>query len=306
MYRQIALVMLLVLAACSQSEQERESPPEPVITPAGEAVASPPVDALQMYILDCGVIEVSDLDAFSTAGDYAGQMGTLGNSCYLIRHPDGDLIWDLGLPTEIAGTAPQQTNIFTVSMDFTLTEQLTELDLVPSDIEYVSISHSHFDHAGQAGQFPDSTWLVHADEYALMFPPETEGDAADSAGQADNPAQSPFADFAALETDQFTGEKDVFGDGSVIIYPMPGHTPGHTSLLVNLPEAGPVLLTGDLYHRRESRDLRRVPRFNDDEAQTLESMDAFEALAVEKGAQIIIQHSSEDLAEWPASPEAIR
>ncbi|MEM6411922.1 MAG: N-acyl homoserine lactonase family protein, partial [Pseudomonadota bacterium] len=220
--------------------------------------------------------------------------------------PDGDLIWDLGLPTEIAGTAPQQTNIFTVSMDFTLTEQLTELDLVPSDIEYVSISHSHFDHAGQAGQFPDSTWLVHADEYALMFPPETEGDAADSAGQADNPAQSPFADFAALETDQFTGEKDVFGDGSVIIYPMPGHTPGHTSLLVNLPEAGPVLLTGDLYHRRESRDLRRVPRFNDDEAQTLESMDAFEALAVEKGAQIIIQHSSEDLAEWPASPQAIR
>ncbi|MEM9670319.1 MAG: N-acyl homoserine lactonase family protein [Pseudomonadota bacterium] len=308
MVNRTAIAMLFVAAACSQSEpvEDTAAAIEPVITPSVAEDAPTEIDALSMYVLDCGTIDVSDLDAFSSAGDYAGQTTTLGNACFLIRHPDGDLIWDLGLPTEIAGTEPQQTNIFTVSMDFTLTDQLTELGLAPSAIEYVSISHSHFDHSGQAGQFPESTWLVHSDEYALMFPSAEEN--VDEAGeaQADNPAQNPFADFAVLEAERFTGVKDVFGDGSVAIHPMPGHTPGHTVLFVDLPEAGPMLLSGDLYHRRESRDLRRVPRFNSDEEETLSSMDAFEALAAEKGARIVIQHSAEDLSELPASPEAIR
>ncbi|MEM7662641.1 MAG: N-acyl homoserine lactonase family protein [Pseudomonadota bacterium] len=306
MFKQIGLTGLLLIAACSQSDQDIQSPPEAVIPPAGEEVDAPASNALQMYIFDCGVIEVSDLDAFSSAGDYAGQMATFGNSCYLIRHPEGDLIWDLGLPTEIAGIEPQQTNIFTVSMDFTLTDQLTELALSPSTIEYISISHSYFDHSGQAGQFPDSTWLVHVDEYASMFPSAEETEATLGDEQTDNPDQNPFADFAALKTEQFTGEKDVFGDGSVVIHPMPGPTPGHTALFIDLPETGPVLLTGDLYHRRESRELKRVPRFNYDESQTLSSMEAFEALAAETGARVIIQHSAEDLAELPASPNPIR
>ncbi|MEO0882249.1 MAG: N-acyl homoserine lactonase family protein [Pseudomonadota bacterium] len=308
MLKQLGLACLLAMAACSQAEQDAIETAEPDAEPSAEARTEPSaaIEALQMYILDCGVVEVSNLDVFSTAGDYAGQMAAFGNSCFLIRHPNGDLIWDLGLPTELAGTEPQQTNIFTVSMSFTITEQLTELGLMPDDIEYISISHSHFDHSGQAGQFPNSTWIVHAEEYALMFPPISEESGAAADDQTDNPAQNPFVDFAALETEQFTGEKDVFGDGSVIIYSTPGHTPGHTSLLVNLPEAGPMLLTGDLYHRRESRALKRVPSFNHDEAQTLASMEVFEALATETDARVVIQHSAEDLAELPATPNPIR
>ncbi|MEO1474804.1 MAG: N-acyl homoserine lactonase family protein [Pseudomonadota bacterium] len=310
MFKRLGFMGLLVAAACSQPdtvvEDDTAAPaPSDVSAPASPQ-SNTAVSALEMYIMDCGVVEVSDLDAFSSAGDYAGQMAAFGNSCFLIRHPEGDLMWDLGLPTELAGSAPQQTSIFTVSMEFTLTDQLAELGLSPRDIEYVSISHSHFDHSGQAGQFPNSIWLVHADEYALMFPPDAANDDAASEEQADNPAQNPFIDFASLTAEQFTGEKDVFGDGSVVIYSMPGHTPGHTSLLVDLPEAGPILLTGDLYHRRESRELKRVPRFNHDEEETLASMDAFEALAAEKGARVVIQHSAEDLAELPASPQAIR
>ena len=85
----------------------------------------------------------------------------------------------------------------------------------------------------------------------------------------------------------------------MIIFPTPGHTPGHTSLQVNLTETGPVLLTGDLYHRTESRLLSRVPRFNTDEAMTLESMAAFEARADALGATVIIQHEQDDIAQLP-------
>ena len=75
----------------------------------------------------------------------------------------------------------------------------------------------------------------------------------------------------------------------------PGHTPGHTSLQLMMPETGPVLLTGDLYHRAESRELKRVPRFNSDEAMTVSSMEAFEARADALGAKVIIQHEPADI-----------
>ncbi|VAW07849.1 MBL-fold metallo-hydrolase superfamily, partial [hydrothermal vent metagenome] len=104
-------------------------------------------------------------------------------------------------------------------------------------------------------------------------------------------------------TTEFDGDYDVFGDGSVTILATPGHTPGHTSLLVNLKNSGPVLLTGDLYHLLESREKRIVPTFNTDAEETLRSMDRFEALAAETGARVVIQHVLEDMDVMPKAPE---
>jgi glyoxylase-like metal-dependent hydrolase (beta-lactamase superfamily II) len=76
---------------------------------------------------------------------------------------------------------------------------------------------------------------------------------------------------------------------------MPGHTGGHQALYVEV--AGlekPVLLTGDLYHFEENRENKGVPSFNYNVAQTLESMEKFEAFAKEKNADVIIQHSPKD------------
>ena len=63
------------------------------------------------------------------------------------------------------------------------------------------------------------------------------------------------------------GDKDVFGDGSVIMLNTPGHTPGHHSLLVKLKEMGNVLITGDLAHFRENYEANGVPTFNTDRAR---------------------------------------
>lgn len=98
------------------------------------------------------------------------------------------------------------------------------------------------------------------------------------------------------------GDMDVFGDGSVLILKTPGHTAGHKSLLVRLRTAGPVLLTGDLFHTRENRAYRRVPTPNVDRADTLASFDRFEGVAARESARVIVQHSPEDVATLPASP----
>ncbi len=291
----------LILVGCGgpQSPAAPEDRTASNDTAADTAPITAQVTALQMHVLDCGTIDISDLDVFSTEGDYAGQSDTFTDTCWLIEHPNGRLLWDLGLPSMLAGIPPQENGIFTVSMQTTLTDQLADLGLGWSDIERITISHAHFDHIGQIDQVSGPKWLVHEDEYNAMFPPPPPEGEEDTAADAPIDMEAMFAAFGGLEREIFTGEYDVFGDGNVIIFETPGHTAGHTSLQVNLPETGPVLLTGDLYHRSESRALKRVPKFNFDIEQSRASIDVFEARAKELGAKVIIQHEKEDIEALP-------
>jgi N-acyl homoserine lactone hydrolase len=278
-----AAVSALVLASACGSETPVADDPGAEPTPETQEKA-----ALEVDVLDCGALDISDLDGFSTAGDYAGIEDSFVDPCFLVRHPDGMLLWDLGLPGILTIAGPQTQDVFTVSLEKTLTQQLEERGVVPSEIDFVSISHSHFDHIGQADQVQGATWLVSEAELSAMFPAEGDTD-------IDPEQQAMFTLFEPMEKQVFSGELDVFGDGSVVIFETPGHTPGHTSLQLMMPESGPVLLTGDLYHRAESRDLKRVPRFNADEPTTLSSMDSFEARAEAIGATVIIQHEPADI-----------
>jgi glyoxylase-like metal-dependent hydrolase (beta-lactamase superfamily II) len=262
------------------------------------APAQPAAPAIELYALDCGRIHISDIDDFADDGSFAGIERDLVDPCYLIRHPSGDLIWDTGLPDALAAQAEGVTDgPYHLTMPATLSGQLAQLDLTPAGIEYFSLSHSHFDHLGNASQLSAATWIVDADERAWMF--------RDDAREGEN-----FPGYAALETFEHRliegeGDFDVFGDGSVTIIQAPGHTPGHSILRVNLTNAGAVLLTGDMWHMAESRERRTVPRFNTDRAQTLASMDKVEALAAATGARIVRQHVPEDFESLPRFPAAL-
>ena len=263
---------------------------------AAFAAAAPP--DVRLYTLDCGVLVEKDADWYADDGAYKGATKTLALPCFLVRHPKGDLLWDAGVPQSIAdlpgGVGPDG-----ITVKRRLTDQLAELGLKPADVEFLSVSHSHFDHMGNAGLFAASTWIVDPDERAHAFRP---------AARARTDAFSAYAALEHAKTLLIEGEgdHDVFGDGSVVIVQASGHTPGHTVLLVNLPEAGPVLLTGDLWHIAESRAARRVPRFNTDRAATLRSMDKVEALAARTGARVVRQHVPEDIAALPDFPEPLR
>lgn len=281
MLKRAAFTMsLLALAACGQ----------PARTDA---------PAVQLYAMDCGRATFADVDMFADDGSFAGQERTLVDPCYLIRHPDGDLIWDTGFPDAVADM-PDGLNAMGahITRAHKLADQLAQLDLTPGDIEFVSFSHAHGDHTGNGNLFAGSTWIVDADERAYLFRPEARAD-----------AQS-FGFYNQLENAQTRliegdADLDVFGDGTVTIVQAPGHTPGHTILRVNLANAGTVLLTGDMWHLAESRERRTVPRFNRDRAQTLASMDKVEALARETNARVVRQHVAEDFESMPRFPAAL-
>lgn len=275
-----ASVCVFVLAACQQATPTAAGP------------------AIRLYAMDCGRLHLSNAANFSDDHAYDGVATELIVPGYLIRHPKGDLIWECGLSDSIADAENgiQRGNMH-LTLATKLEAQLAQLNLTPADIEFVSFSHSHFDHLGNASLFPNARWIVDADERAYMFREEAR-------------ASQHFPLYAVLENAPTTliegdADYDIFGDGSVIIVQTPGHTPGHTILRVNLPNSGTVLLTGDMWHLAESRVKRRVPIFNTDRAQTLASMDRIEALATATNARVVREHVIEDFRAMPAFPAAM-
>jgi N-acyl homoserine lactone hydrolase len=252
-----------------------------------------PPAPLEMWRLDCGEIQVSNLDIFSDAYLYQGQRKTLTDSCYLIRHGDRYLLWDTGLSGQLAGSSVE-AGPFRMSLRTRLTAQLARIGVRPEQISFLGISHYHDDHVGQAADFPGAALLIGAEDWeairgrpesAAMFRPWIEGGG---------------------RVEAVAGDHDVFGDGSVVMLDMPGHTPGHHSLLVRLAGRGPVLLTGDLFHFTEQVRNGGVPRFNTDRADTLASMARFLAVADSLEADMIIQHEPADIARLPLFPASAR
>jgi glyoxylase-like metal-dependent hydrolase (beta-lactamase superfamily II) len=172
------------------------------------------------------------------------------------------------------------------------------LKLTPTQIKYVAISHYHGDHTGQVGSFPQSTLLIGKADWDALNDPKSA-----AAGSA-----ASFAPWMSggSKVEPLTGDKDVFGDGSVVMLNTPGHTPGHHSLLVRLKKTGNVLITGDLAHFHENYDTDGVPTFNTDRAATLASLDRFKKIAANLKAMVIIQHDARDIGKLPPFPAAAR
>jgi glyoxylase-like metal-dependent hydrolase (beta-lactamase superfamily II) len=258
---------------------------------AGVAPAQTARPALQLYRLDCGAIQVSDFDVFTDAYLYPGKPKTLTSSCYLIRHGNQTLLWDTGVDGALAGKPAASEWVFTISLKERLVDQLARIGVRPGDVNFVAISHYHDDHTGQAADFPGATLLMGSGDWDVV---KTRPDTAKRF--------TPWISGGA-KVDPVARDKDVFGDKSVVILDMPGHSPGHKALLVRL-KSGPVLLTGDLYHATEQVTNRGVPSFNTNRADTLASFDRFQAIAKSLGAKVIIQHEPADIAKLPTFPAA--
>ena len=250
---------------------------------AAETAATPA--PVRLYAMDCGTIDVSDISVFSPGVD-VGKKKTLTDSCYLIVHPKGVLMWDTGLSDEIAGmpAGKQLGDKFHGSLKKTVASQLKEAGVAPDAVTYLGVSHMHFDHIGNVGLFPKATLLMQKEELASAFGP-------DAAKFGNDPKNYPT--LGANPKQELSGDHDVFGDGSVVIKRTPGHTPGHQSLFVKLKKTGNVLLSGDLAHFTKNWENRRVPSFNFDKEMSIKSMNDMAAFIKENKAQLWIQHDLE-------------
>jgi N-acyl homoserine lactone hydrolase len=252
----------------------------------------PTTSSVRLYVFDCGRLKSANPQALLDHGVTTTDMSV---AAYLIVHPRGTLLWDTGvIPDELV--RPEGTTEARATVYKTLRGQLAEIGYKPADINYLALSHNHYDHSANGNEFAGSTWLVAKAERDVMFPEKPP--------EKENAAATRFAALKNSKTKILDGDYDVFGDGSVIIVPTPGHTPGHQSLFVKLVKTGPIVLSGDLYHypvEFADRNFNYTGgRVSDMERDSRTRLDAF---MKEKGATLWIQHDLLQFNQLKKSPE---
>lgn len=269
----IFVVSLIPLVGCGRpADDPTDVPPSPL--PDSQADSK-----LKLFVFDCGHLSFETIARFSIDEDET-DVRELIVPCYIVEHPNGVMLWDGGLPSSWVDPDARADN---ARLDQPLAEQLAALDLGFDlrSLDYVAFSHMHYDHVGVANEVEGATWLVQRTEHEAMF-----------ADPSPVPSARPelYVNLRDADTVLLDGDHDVFGDGRVRIISAPGHTPGHQVLFLDLADTGPLVLSGDLYHFRLSREQRRVPTFNFDRETTLASMERVEAFVTEVGATFWIEH----------------
>ena len=273
----IALAGVVLLAACATT-------------------ADRPASVERIYVIECGENHVKDLSRW-TPGVNLGKPWVFGVHCYVIRHAKGGwFLWDTGNADRIAALPNGLTNPavgITAYVKKPLAESLKEIGLSPTDIGHLALSHWHPDHSGNANLFTAAVLYMQQPEYDAVFGPEAQ--------KLGIPAAN-FEKLRASPVRKLKGEYDVFGDGSMVIKATPGHTVGHQSLVVRLPKAGLVVLSGDMVHLTDNWMAKRVPSFNFDQAASVRSMNEVAAYMAQTGARLWISHDKEQNASLPKAP----
>jgi len=219
---------------------------------------------------------------------------------YLIDHPEGLVLFDTGLSYELveepeaygsAGAPHMKGMVDDIEMHEGQkpTNRLPELGYDLSDINHVILSHLHMDHAGNITMFPEANFIVQKDELRYAWWPE-------------NP-QWPFyltGDFEKLRSPDYdvtpiNGEYDIFGDGSLICFPTPGHTPGHQSLLIDREVRRSIILAADIAHVKRGYRAETPSVFNLDVSESVRSIQEVRHRAKVRNATVLLSHEPDDL-----------
>lgn len=241
----------------------------------------------RLYRLDCGHSLAND-ESVWTPGENVGRSIQFSSTCWLMKHGNEWLVWDTGVP-ESALNNPRGwstiPSLIVYHLDKTLTAQLAEIGLKPSDITRVAISHTHGDHIGNMGLFSNATVLMQRAEHDWINSPNGPND---NVNQLMALARKLLGSPKNLQL--LDGDTDVFGDGSVTLISTPGHTPGHQSLLVHLKNSGFIILSGDVAHSEENFDKDIVPSLNTNKAASIASMERVKKLIGTYKAAFFINH----------------
>jgi len=254
----------------------------------------------KLYRLDCGHSLAND-ESVWTPGQNVGRSIEFSSTCWLVRHGSDWLLWDTGVPETTLNdprgwsTLPK---LIVYHLDRSVTGQLAEIGLKPDDIGRVAISHTHGDHIGNVGLFPNSTIVMQRAEYSWIHSPD---------GPNDNVNQLMALARKLLGTPKnlqlVDGDTDVFGDGSVTLISTPGHTPGHESLLVHLRKSGFIILSGDVVHSEENFEKNIVPSLNTSAADSIASMERVRRLIKTYKATLFINHDKSQTDKLKLIPD---
>lgn len=218
---------------------------------------------------------------------------TLTVNAWLIRHPRGTVLFDTGMPASFVGGSERTEGMsdflaIVFGENDTVDAQLTANSQEPERVDFVVVSHLHFDHVGGLSNIPNATVIVQRKEWEVNMDGHRETD-----------SLHPREDFdLGHPLRLIDGEYDLFGDGAVVCIPTPGHTVGHQSLRVRLSTGKQVVLASDCCFFARTLDTAILPSFGydlDEQRRSLARLRKFR----DEGAMIIPGHDREVVNKLP-------
>lgn len=244
-WRRICLVAgLLQISACSEPINLDEYP----AVPTDAAAWSIGQDEVPVSFSLIRTGSSITLDAFAYRGGSWSAAREFVFSAVLVRHPKGDFLFDSGLGREIDTQyedMPPYLRPLTAYQDASpVIDQFAEQQIDPASIRKILLSHLHWDHASGIEDFPNAEVMLPKPEHDVAMEPK--GAMGYLASQLDSEAINwRYLEFVDQPYLNFERSHDFYSDGSVILVPMHGHTPGSMGMFLNFPDGRRYFFTGD-------------------------------------------------------------
>jgi N-acyl homoserine lactone hydrolase len=235
--------------------------------------------------------ERADMSVFDPFHPDVGTTVDIPYFFYVVQHPDGNVLFDTGghpaLATDPRARLGDAADAFEVTMQEgdDVVPQIGAAGFTPGDIHHVVLSHLHYDHAGGIEFFPDSSFYSQRRELEFAHWPPIYQREIYVAADFNHP----------VRWTELDGDYDLFGDGRVLIFPTPGHTAGHQSLLVRLNDDRAMILVADAAYLPRNIELNVLPAIVWSPDAMVVSWQRIRDLKRRYGAELVFTH---DLA-WP-------
>src|SRR5229473_94827 len=239
----LLIALVAVMAAALYVLYFRRTP----LPPAAAHASVVPVISTIPGITACWVETAKTFSNFSF-GSTAGSV--------LVKHPAGDLLIDTGSSShydqEISGY-PFATWLKLKALAGQLKPKVPLPDLLrrvgedPATLRWVILSHAHLDHAGGLMDLPHLPVVLTREELQFAADPSVRAKGYVIAAHSKNfpPLTAPTLRFEPRPYETFDESADLYRDGSVVVVPLRGHTPGSVGIFVNLSPVRRLFYVGD-------------------------------------------------------------
>jgi N-acyl homoserine lactone hydrolase len=253
-----------------------------------------------IYLLETGSITLPRMYGYGWGGE---SLITVPTPSFLIRHPNGDVIFEGGMQPEVAVNARgYYDGLLDHQMNFTADDhvrnRVAECEVDPDGVRHVVMSHLHYDHAVAIGHFPNATYHVHRRELEYSRAPDWYA----ALGYQARDLNRDVA-WSLIETTEDAPEFDLFGDGTVRTIFSPGHTRGLMAMLVDVTNAGPVVLPSDVSYARAHYESREFAGFFIDGPAVVRSVERLRRYQYDLGTDLVV--FTHDSDQWSKLPKGL-
>ncbi len=255
--------------------------------------------SVRLYAVRCGG-ELTKRVLFDTFDDDPGAVVEIPYFFYVVQHPRGNVLFDSGahpgLVTDPRARLGAAADSFEVRMapGDDVVSKLAKIGMKPTDFGHVVHSHLHYDHCGGIELLPRSaSYLIQKSELPFAYWPPVYQRIGYVRADFDHP----------VKWKELSGEYDVFDDGTVVVIPTPGHTPGHQSLLVRL-DSQVILILADVAYSMEKMRARALPAVLWNPDALVDTWGRVEELESRLGAMLVCTHDPSQLATLRMAPDA--